>query len=231
MSAKMTLGGDVDFDVIAKKTPGFVGADLSSLTKEAAVVAINRIFTRLRTSSTSPTTPTTAGTSGTASGTCSSSSGNVGGGLAVGDAAAVAGTAAAADGDGASLDLAESGGDSRWRRPVNVPVSSVVGDTAVEDMEMSSPITSRGVPAAAPTAMGVDGASTRDAVSDGVDEEQAHTPVKSSSLVREDGHGGPDAVRGFLAGPLSPAQLAPLSVTMDDFLAAVKKVDACVMRN
>ncbi|CBJ26144.1 conserved unknown protein [Ectocarpus siliculosus] len=48
MASKMTLAGDVDFQQIAKKTPGFVGADLSSLTKEAAVVAINRIFTRLR---------------------------------------------------------------------------------------------------------------------------------------------------------------------------------------
>jgi ribosome biogenesis ATPase len=33
-----------DFKILARKTPGFVGADLQSLTKEAAVVAINRIF-------------------------------------------------------------------------------------------------------------------------------------------------------------------------------------------
>lgn len=38
------------------------------------------------------------------------------------------------------------------------------------------------------------------------------------------GEGGAEAVGGFLAGPLSPAQLAPLSVTMEDFMAAVKKV-------
>lgn len=37
-------GGEFDFAVVAKKTPGFVGADLRSLAKEAAVVAINRIF-------------------------------------------------------------------------------------------------------------------------------------------------------------------------------------------
>lgn len=54
MSSKMTLSGDVDFSQIAKKTPGFVGADLSSLTKEAAVVAINRIFAHLRAPSTTP---------------------------------------------------------------------------------------------------------------------------------------------------------------------------------
>jgi len=44
MASGMRLIGDFDFASIAKKTPGFVGADMRSLTKEAAVVAINRIF-------------------------------------------------------------------------------------------------------------------------------------------------------------------------------------------
>ena len=35
---------DLDYKLLAKKTPGFVGADVRSLTKEAAVIAINRIF-------------------------------------------------------------------------------------------------------------------------------------------------------------------------------------------
>lgn len=42
--AKMRISGDVDFKSIAKRTPGFVGADLAALTKEAAVIAVNRIF-------------------------------------------------------------------------------------------------------------------------------------------------------------------------------------------
>lgn len=33
-----------DYKLLARKTPGFVGADIRSLTKEAAVIAINRIF-------------------------------------------------------------------------------------------------------------------------------------------------------------------------------------------
>ena len=33
-----------DFKLLARRTPGFVGADIRSLTKEAAVIAINRIF-------------------------------------------------------------------------------------------------------------------------------------------------------------------------------------------
>lgn len=41
---RMRLSGDFDFKLLARKTPGFVGADIRSLTKEAAVLAINRIF-------------------------------------------------------------------------------------------------------------------------------------------------------------------------------------------
>lgn len=40
----MRLSGDFDFDSIASKTPGFVGADLQALTKEAAALAVSRIF-------------------------------------------------------------------------------------------------------------------------------------------------------------------------------------------
>lgn len=44
MTRDIRLSGDIEFRVLAKKTPGFVGADIRSLTKEAGVVAINRIF-------------------------------------------------------------------------------------------------------------------------------------------------------------------------------------------
>jgi ribosome biogenesis ATPase len=44
MTRGMRLDGDFDFGLLAKKTPGFVGADMRSLTKEAAVLAVNRIF-------------------------------------------------------------------------------------------------------------------------------------------------------------------------------------------
>lgn len=44
MASGMRLSGDFDYKLIAKKTPGFVGADVRSLTKEAAVLAINRIY-------------------------------------------------------------------------------------------------------------------------------------------------------------------------------------------
>ena len=44
MTKEMRVEGDLDYKVLARKTPGFVGADVRSLTKEAAVLAINRIF-------------------------------------------------------------------------------------------------------------------------------------------------------------------------------------------
>ncbi|RLN13978.1 hypothetical protein BBO99_00008128 [Phytophthora kernoviae] len=47
LAHKMTLEGDFDFATLAHRTPGFVGADLVSLTKEAAVGAVNRIFTNI----------------------------------------------------------------------------------------------------------------------------------------------------------------------------------------
>ena len=44
MTSTMRLEGDFDFQEIARLTPGFVGADLMAVNKEAAVLAINRIF-------------------------------------------------------------------------------------------------------------------------------------------------------------------------------------------
>ncbi|CAI5502140.1 unnamed protein product, partial [Closterium sp. Naga37s-1] len=45
LSRKLRLEGSFDFRVIARRTPGFVGADLAALAKEAAAIAVKRIFT------------------------------------------------------------------------------------------------------------------------------------------------------------------------------------------
>lgn len=47
MAGKMRKEGAFDYRLIAKKTPGYVGADLKALTNEAAVVAVNRVFREL----------------------------------------------------------------------------------------------------------------------------------------------------------------------------------------
>ena len=41
------MSGNLDLAEIAKKTPGYVGADLSALAKEAAALAVSRIFDAL----------------------------------------------------------------------------------------------------------------------------------------------------------------------------------------
>ncbi|KZV77222.1 AAA-domain-containing protein [Peniophora sp. CONT] len=47
LCSKLRLSGDFDFDLLAKQTPGYVGADLASLTGAAGVVAVKRIFRQL----------------------------------------------------------------------------------------------------------------------------------------------------------------------------------------
>lgn len=42
VTSGIKLEEDIDFDELAKLTPGFVGADLTSLTREAAMAAVNR---------------------------------------------------------------------------------------------------------------------------------------------------------------------------------------------
>ncbi|KAH6909267.1 P-loop containing nucleoside triphosphate hydrolase protein [Coprinopsis sp. MPI-PUGE-AT-0042] len=47
LCAKLRLEGDFDFTVLAKATPGYVGADLAALTGAAGIIAVKRIFTQL----------------------------------------------------------------------------------------------------------------------------------------------------------------------------------------
>jgi ribosome biogenesis ATPase len=54
LAKKLKLEGNFDFVHIAKKTPGFVGADLTALTKEAASICINRVFSQLEATEVNP---------------------------------------------------------------------------------------------------------------------------------------------------------------------------------
>eukprot|EP00903_Cladosiphon_okamuranus_P010657 g10075.t1 len=170
MASKMTLGGDVDFQQIAKKTPGFVGADLSSLTKEAAVVAINRIFTRLRAIGPPPS------------------------------------------GNGAVSSLSVS-------KPHEALENGGGSGAGCGEAEPAPPASGATATSSTPTAA----VPSEHSTSDG---EGGATSGGGGAGVKE----GAEAVGGFLAGPLSAAQLAPLSVTMADFLMAVKKVQPSAKR-
>eukprot|EP00300_Choanocystis_sp_HF-7_P037017 c5299_g1_i1.p1 GENE.c5299_g1_i1~~c5299_g1_i1.p1 ORF type:complete len:884 (-),score=162.64 c5299_g1_i1:47-2506(-) len=48
LCSKLRTSGDVDFVALAKRTAGFVGADLQAVTNEAAALAIRRIFALIR---------------------------------------------------------------------------------------------------------------------------------------------------------------------------------------
>lgn len=47
LTKKLRLSGDFDFKSVARRTPGFVGADLSALMKESAALAVKRIFAHM----------------------------------------------------------------------------------------------------------------------------------------------------------------------------------------
>lgn len=132
LSQKMRLDGSFDFRSIAKKTPGFVGADLVSLTKEAAVIAVNRIFSTM---------------------------------LAKPDDAVVA-------------------------VPLAIEAEAVVETTAEPPVVVIS--------------------------------EQEQDKQKQEDAIAA-ASAAADGIRSKVT-PFTPSQLAPLSITMDDFLAAVSKV-------
>ncbi|XP_017773793.1 PREDICTED: nuclear valosin-containing protein-like isoform X2 [Nicrophorus vespilloides] len=48
LTSKLKLEDNFDFSSLAKFTPGFVGADLMALTREAALAAVSRVFNDLR---------------------------------------------------------------------------------------------------------------------------------------------------------------------------------------
>lgn len=199
----MTLGGDVNFQQVAKKTPGFVGADLSSLTKEAAVVAINRIFTRLRAVTPSPTATCPESSATTA---CDSSSSSSSTGLPLDTPNKALGKGI---GGGPADGADAAGAVTKGSSPHSAAVSEGGGRSADTDEVMNgiggSPMKNGAPPSPSPSL----------AVQQG---------KENTGVVVADAKEVAKAVGGFLAGPLSAAQLAPLSVTMEDFLMAVKKV-------
>lgn len=48
LCGRLRLAGDFDFRYLAKRTPGYVGADLTSLTAAAGIIAVKRIFQHLQ---------------------------------------------------------------------------------------------------------------------------------------------------------------------------------------
>lgn len=136
LSQKMRLDGSFDFRSIAKKTPGFVGADLVSLTKEAAVIAVNRIFSAM------------------------------------------------------------------LAKPTDAVAASPAVPLAIEaEAEITEPV----------------------AVTISEQQQEEQDKRKQEDAIAAASAAAADGIRSKVT-PFTPSQLAPLSITMDDFLAAVSKV-------
>ncbi|XP_054758534.2 nuclear valosin-containing protein-like [Lytechinus pictus] len=69
---KLRLSDDFSYHTLAALTPGYVGADLTALCREAAMAAVNRVFTYLQNTG-KPISDTTLGTSLHPNGTASAS--------------------------------------------------------------------------------------------------------------------------------------------------------------
>ncbi|KAJ9059663.1 Ribosome biogenesis ATPase rix7 [Entomophthora muscae] len=48
LCTKLRLDGDLDIGLLARRTPGYVGADLSALTSAAGMIAVKRIFSMMK---------------------------------------------------------------------------------------------------------------------------------------------------------------------------------------
>jgi ribosome biogenesis ATPase len=166
MTKKMRLSGDFDLGEIARITPGYVGADLASLTKEAAVLAINRIFAFL------------------------------GGGEGRGEG-----------GEGAVV-------------PVEEAVSAALAATSITTTTTAAATAA----AAVATPMEEDGKEERQGPAT-----QEEAPSAAAEAADEQPLPPPSPVPQIPSSlssplPLPPHLLASLSITMADFLSAVKKV-------
>ncbi|CAI7762838.1 unnamed protein product, partial [Closterium sp. NIES-54] len=203
LSRKLRLEGSFDFGVIARRTPGFVGADLAALAKEAAAIAVKRIFTSKE------VVLVGGGGLGVAAGTgVAAVAGVDGGGMEVtGVREGAEGVSAAATGEAAAI-----GGDCML-------VDGVEGDTEKKEGGVEEG----------------DGREKLGEVGEEVGRERGGGGEAERGIA---GGGGGEAERGIAGGgggedwrePWKEEELLALSITMEDFEAAVSKVQPSAKR-
>jgi ribosome biogenesis ATPase len=214
IAGKLRLEGAFDFKTIAKKTPGFVGADLQALTTEAAAVAVKRIFTGLNLGD-------LAGVNGPSgevdpgvmlenqTGQGGASGGAAKGGRLEGQAPgpvrAVESEALGAAGVTSVSNATEattSGPETLQKPPSNLPETRAVhiesGPSMQADMQIEEPVSN-----------------TQPPPPQQVVPELPLQPEISFLPLHE---------RPSWRSPFTPEQLATLSITMPDFEAAIPKV-------
>jgi ribosome biogenesis ATPase len=163
ISNKLRLAGDFDFDLIAANTPGYVGADLTAIAKEAASIAVNRIFSTIE--SFAP--------------------------------------------QGSFSSNPNCGGDANAQEEVSSSTAEIV-NSSLETSGMQIDADSSSSFAAPST-----------------------TPSADTSQLHHHHIDTRTQVSNYLRArtePFTPEQLAPLSITMDDFLEAIKRVQPSAKR-
>lgn len=189
LARRLRLEGNFDFRAVAKRTPGYVGADLAALMKEAAAVAVSRIFTRLEAARVASAAAAAAAAPATASA-----------GLSTPAAGAVASDTAGKPEEAVKADNAtEAGADKE---------SAAAVAEAAAQLE----------PQANGPAAGADAEMTEAEVA-----QAAGAALLAADVAAFSG-------AGFGLGPLGPAELAGLAITMSDFEAALPKVQPSVRR-
>jgi len=173
----------VDLRVLAKKTPGFVGADMRSLTREAAVVAIDRILNLVPSYYSIPSFPTPV---------------------------AVEEKKVESKEESRSIEReVEQAGDKEGVKDLKDGTSADTSDSI--DCEISS--TEKKVYASVNSSMNNDDGKSNTSIDNSAIFSPPTSTVSTSSTV-----------------PFTSQQLAPLYVTMADFLAAVPLVQPSAKR-
>jgi ribosome biogenesis ATPase len=175
ISSKLRMSGDFDFDLIAQLTPGYVGADLTAIAKEAASIAVNRIFSSLESFGVKPLETSIPQLS-----------------------------------------------DAQLSKSPSSFSHEVLGEQ-VDSNTFNTTLAS--------SSMEVDS----ELVQENGDTNEMVQSIVSTSVVVNDHHhlDSRTQVSNYLrtnTDPFTPEQLAPLSITMDDFLEAIKRVQPSAKR-
>ncbi|KAJ2599287.1 Ribosome biogenesis ATPase rix7 [Coemansia sp. RSA 1721] len=174
LCSKLLLSGDFDIKELAKRTPGYVGADLTALTTAAGMIAVKRIFHKLQE-------------------------------LPGSESAAAA---------GAESESADSVNQTAEK--------NLAGMLAGRLAEAAGDVGKVGICTEADLSMAVDN--------------EDDEPVPASTPALWDARPAAERLRtiaGFLSrhpDPLTPEELAPLAITNDDFILALKKVQPSAKR-
>ena len=248
---RMRLAGDLDLGALAKRCNGFVGADLAALCKEAAVVAVNRIFGDLfgvsgptkpdetRRNPTNPDSSDGFGHSGQAP--VAAAQAGVPSGSAAGAGATRSAVATATNGLAAAAAAADKDDDEPMAEEdeaaadaEEAPAGEAAAADDEEDEEEEASLTRmRTTRAAAPDALSPEEAAAAADVPlplGGAEAGAGAGASSASSALVVVGRGLPADQRSHRSRPLSADALTKLAIRMCDFEQGLLKVQPSARR-